>query len=464
MIALLCALATGLCFHLSSGLGDAWPLAWLAPLPILWLAYGGTRGWQVAAAAFAGYLLGELNLFQAYGFLGIPLAVMITVLAVVFAGVVILSRQIARRLPPLAGALAFPCLWTGWEYVASLVSPHGSFGSLAYSQVGAPVLIQSASLFGLWSVGFVICSTASLVALALRRPDRRLALLGLAALLFGANLGFGLWRLAQPQAAPVRVAAVADDRLGKLAWTADRSSAIAATTAYAQHARALARTADFVVLPEKFAFLTPDDRAAVLAPLQQVADQAGSTLIAGFDDKGTRANEALVLRPRTAPFAYAKRHLIPGLETGYVKGQGPGLFAPGRSVAICKDMDFPQTLRADASRHIGILFVPAWDFGRDDWAHARMAILRGVEGGYGMVRSAQHGLATISDAQGRVLARASSNRGEAAIAALPPGPGDTLYVRIGDLFAWLCVAAGLILAFAGVLSRPSALTSPRSSV
>lgn len=463
MTALIAALLTGALFHFSTGLNDVWPLAWLAPLPVLWLAYGGERGWKTAAAAFAGYLLGQLNLFEAYALLGLPLFVMVAIISAVFALCVMFGRFAARRLPPLAAALAFPCAWTAWEFLFSLISPHGSFGALAYSQVSAPVLIQGAAVFGLWWVSFLICAVASLVALALRRPDRQVALLSAATLLFLFNLGFGALWMTRGTETAVRVAGVADDRLGKFAWTADRTNAVTAATGYAAQARRLALGgAAFVVLPEKFAYLKPEYRAEALAPLQAVADDTGATLIAGFDDKGTRTNEALVLRPHMAPFAYAKRHMIPGLESGYRPGPGAGLFAPGLSVAICKDMDFPQTLRADARGGIKMLFVPAWDFDRDGWAHARMAVMRGVEGGYAVVRSAQHGLVTVSDSHGRVMKAPSDGRGLSS--AVSPGEGGTPYLRIGDLFGWLCAAGAAILLIAGLMRRPLALTSGPSSV
>lgn len=464
MDALIAALLSAALFHFATGLNDVWPLAWLAPVPLLWLAYGGGSARRTAVAAFSAFLLGQLHLFQAYLVIGLPLLIMMMIIAAVFALCVLFARFAARRLPPLVAALAFPAAWTAWEFLSSLVSPHGSFGALAYSQVSAPVLIQGASLLGLWWVSFLICATASFAALAIRRPAARIPLLAAAALLFGANLGFGVWRLEQPQGAGVRVAAIADDRLGKDAWTADAAHAVAATTAYASHARAAAARADYIVLPEKFAFLKPDYRAQALAPLQQAADQTGATIVAGFDDKGTRANEALVLRPHAEPFFYAKRHMIPGLESGYVPGRGAGVFAPGRSVAICKDMDFPRTLRSDAQSRIGLMLVPAWDFDRDAWAHARMAVMRGVEGGYAIARTAQHGLSTVTDAQGRVVARTASAEGAPAVAEVPAGPGTTLYVRIGDVFGWLCAAVAAILLAAGILRRPSPLTSTRASV
>ena len=47
------------------------------------------------------------------------------------------------------------------EFAAGLLSPHGSFGSIAYSQVSVPIFLQSASLFGMYSITFVLSLVAS---------------------------------------------------------------------------------------------------------------------------------------------------------------------------------------------------------------------------------------------------------------------------------------------------------------
>jgi apolipoprotein N-acyltransferase len=123
-------------------------------------------------------------------------------------------------------------------------------------------------------------------------------------------------------------------------------------------------------------------------------------------------------------------------------------------VAICKDMDFPAWTRRYAAAGARVLFVPAWDFGEDAWLHGRMAVLRGVEGGFAVARAAQEGLLTASDACGRIVAERRSDSEEEVMleCSVPAGPGDTLYSRWGDWFGWLNVAAlaaGLLL-----LSRP----------
>jgi apolipoprotein N-acyltransferase len=102
--------------------------------------------------------------------------------------------------------------------------------------------------------------------------------------------------------------------------------------------------------------------------------------------------------------------------------------------------------------------VPAWDFGRDAWSHASWAILRGVEGGFSIVRAARRGLLTVSDQYGRVLSAKASADAPAVllVTTAPLGPGTpTLYARLGDWFGWLSVAMSLI-AWLSVRQEPRA--------
>ncbi len=71
-----------------------------------------------------------------------------------------------------------------------------------------------------------------------------------------------------------------------------------------------------------------------------------------------------------------------------------------------------------------------------------MAIVRGVENGFTVVRSAQEGFITVSDAYGHVLAeKASATEPDARLVLeIPAGPGATFYTRYGDWFGWTNVA------------------------
>ncbi|MBW8771194.1 MAG: hypothetical protein JF589_15680 [Gemmatimonadetes bacterium] len=447
MNALACAIAGAILFVLALGTPNAWPLMWIAPVPLLWLALGHSSWRRVALASLAGGALGQLGWLWPYlRVMGVaPVLVAALVPAIAFMLVVLATRYAARRLPMLAATLVFPALWTGFEWLSASLSPHGTFGAWAYSQISAPVMIQSASLLGAWVVSFLIAYFAAGVALALRRFS--LSPLVLPVALVCVNVAFGMWRLEAAQGPTVRVAAAARDHDDA------RTASVVAVDESREVRRLASQGARIVVFDEKSAKLPMEQRDAVLAPLLAAARETHTRIVAGFDVTGAeRRNAAFTIDENGRVATYTKRHHIPGLESGYTIGGGPGLLDAGESVAICKDMDFQQTLRDDAAAgaragSLGLMLVPAWDFTTDGWMHARMAVLRGVEGGYAIVRAAANGLLTVSDSRGRLLADRPSGKTtyESVVVDVPRGPGATPYVRFGDVFAWMMGLIGLAL-------------------
>ena len=78
-----------------------------------------------------------------------------------------------------------------------------------------------------------------------------------------------------------------------------------------------------------------------------------------------------------------------------------------------------------------------------------MAVLRAVENGFALARSARNGLLTLSDNRGRILAETATAPGRFASISgiLSVAPEETFYARTGDWFAWLCVATfGVLIA------------------
>ncbi len=446
MIILLCAALSGVMFYLSQGLDAVWALAWIAPLPLLWLAYGETgRRWLFLAGIFA-FGAGQIYFLPTYGLVLLP-TVGAAMLGggILFAGALLFARVVQRRLSVWWTLLAFPALWTAVEYLGSLVSPHGSWGAFGYSQAAWPAAIQIAALFGVYAVSFLLCLFANALALVMRGA-RTAGLAGIALCLLA--LVFGYARLAQPAGEIVGVAALADEgRAYRQAFkTGDPAAALAVTREYADAVRAQAvKGAHVFVTPEGSLALS---RAVVLAPLAAAARDTASVIVTGAQLHAPERDMAFAFMPDGRLLDYDKRHLLLPLEARYTPGQAPGLLGDGRATAICKDMDFPRTIRADAQNGIRLMVVPAGDFMKDDWIHARMAILRGVENGFAVVRSAFNGLETVSDARGQVLASARVDHPGLIVARaeVPLGPGPTLYTRIGDVFAWACVALALGLA------------------
>jgi apolipoprotein N-acyltransferase len=463
MIVVLCALLSGALFYLSQGPADLWCLAWLAPTPVLWLAYGDAANRQLVFAALAAFVIGQCYIFFftiAFRIvppvIAIPLMISTFVLqAIAFPAAIMFARYVQRRSSPLVALLAFPACWTAFEYAISLFSPHGSYGSLAYSQMSAPVLIQNASLFGLYSVTFLICLFANAVAIALHGQKGSWIAVALGTAICAANVAFGFARLAEPEPGAIRVAALSDKKAQAEAFHADTlAAAVGLSSYYARAVRAAAaKGARLVVIPEGGFIVRPAWRTAVFAPLIAASRETGVQIVAGAYERTLPGDLAITFNPDGSVDLYAKRHPMPLMESQFAPGTESGLIGNGRAVTICKDMDFPRSIRDTSQSGVRLMAVPAGDFIDDAWIHSRLALMRGVENGFSVVRSAYLGLVIAGDSHGRVVASkmAWPRAGMTAIVAdLPLGPGPTLYTRIGDVFAWLCFVLSLAI---GALAR-----------
>ena len=452
MSAILAAALSGIMFYLSQGYGDVWVLVWFAPVPLLWLAYGDTPTWRVMAASAVAILGGTGYILQSpYLHLIPPLVIgmSLVVFAVLFCAAVWFARHVQRRASPLLTLFAFPLCWTAFEFLMQMRSPNGTYGSLAYSTLAAPVLVQSASLFGMYAVTFLIGLFANTLTMALRPRRETLAAIGVGLVICAANVVFGMVRLARPQPDTLRVAAIVDATAEGEAW---RSHSLAAdlkvTEAYARDIRLAAQEgAKFVVTSEGDMASIPALQSAIIAPLVAASRDTGAQIVAGFHSNAPEADFALAIAPDGSVQRYDKRHPVPGIEDRFTPGRAPGWLSDGRAMEICKDMDFPDTIRSDAARGISVMGVPAGDKGIDGWQHGIMSVMRGVEGGFAMVRPAHEGLEIVSDPQGRLVAlKQDAPTGlTMTVADVPLGSGPTLYARIGNVFPWMCVLCSLIL-------------------
>lgn len=461
MSTVIAVLLTAAMWFWSSGTHHLWLLAWLAPVPLL-VVVARLRWWQAALSTYIASLISALNFVLAYP--SFPRGVLISgILGIALQGttVVLLWRRIARRTGAVMTVLAYPALTVAMELVSSLTGPHGTFGSLGYSQSDVLPIIQLASLIGVMGVSFLVALVgASLAEAWRRRTDLRARNLALAIGVFPllAALIFGLVRLRQsPASRDVKIGLLANDTRVGLWRTTDSVKALKLIRNYTDRAGALAaKGAEIVVLPEKFVGVTGEYDSSARAILSDASRQYHVTLLAGLNslqDKSSR-NLALVYGPAGEVRAeYDKRHPVPGFEDDVVLGKGPGLIpelGDTIGVAICKDMDFVSLGREYANAGAGLMLVPAWDFGTDGWIHSRMAVVRGVEGGFAVARSAADGLLTLSDPYGRIVAEASSDDSLASVlGTLRMGGGGTLFSRTGEWFAWAClVGSGLLLVIA----------------
>jgi apolipoprotein N-acyltransferase len=446
--------ATGIsaaCWWFGSGLHPLWWVTWLAPLPMLWLAPR-VRAHQAVLAAFAAYAVGSFNIWTyLHTYIGLPMPVMayaIGLPGLMLALCVWLFRRLLVRGRVLAAACAVPALWVAAEYINNLLSPHGTFFNIAYTQMDALAVIQIAAVTGIWGIGFLMLLLPAAVAAqaAPRATKRGRVMVIVSVSCVVVVVAFGSWRLQSPAGTTLRVGLVSLQK--PVNPDLDGAAGQALETRYADAIERLANAGARTVLIPETSFTTAN---AIIPAFAELSKRHDLTVGAGIDFKGDprgARNMLTVLQPGAAsPVTYNKHHLLIGMDP-FVPGDRPAMLegSPRTGLAICKDMDFLDTGRTYAAEGAQWLMVPANDFIVDGWLHSRMAIMRGVENGFAMARAARNGRLTLSDDRGRVLAEASSERNDAELVGnLPLRQTRTLYSRWGDWFAWLDLAALLVL-------------------
>jgi apolipoprotein N-acyltransferase len=117
------------------------------------------------------------------------------------------------------------------------------------------------------------------------------------------------------------------------------------------------------------------------------------------------------------------------------------------SSVICFDMDFPSFINNAGKKHVDIMLVPANDWKDITPLHANMARLRAIENGFSLVRCTGHGLSLTTDYYGKTLCELDyyKTRENIMFSDVPIKGVNTIYARVGDWFAWLCIVGFVFL-------------------
>jgi apolipoprotein N-acyltransferase len=368
------------------------------------------------------------------------------------------DAALVRRVPAWARTLVFPAAAVVLDWAFGLTS-WGTLGSLAYSQFGFLSLTQLASVTGIWGIVFLIMWLAPVTnevwERGFGRATLRWSIVPLTAvLLFVLLLGGVRLAVFNPTVPTVRVAALAPDR-------ALRESD--------QHARVIddlmARTrreaqagARIVSWSEAAASVRKEDEAAlirraeVLAREERIYLQLGLVVELPTEHYPFAENRAILIDPSGAVVQNYFKAIHP-LGDANVFAPGPGVVPTtdtpyGRlATVICFDADFPALVRQAGRARADILLVPSNDWQPVDTIHARAATFRAVENGVALVRPTGNGISVAVDRLGQPLATADyfATPALTMVADVPTRGVATIYPRIGDAVAYLCVALLLVL-------------------
>ena len=395
-------------------------------------------------------------------------------------------RALARRyeiaLPLLTGAA-----WVGAELArgrlltGSPIFIGNPWGLTGYAQSEVLPLVQIASVTGIYGVSFVVvCVNAALAELWFRgrdgaRSGRRLAvLLGLAVLPALVSLVYGYSALGNSAKAvedETRVGVtVAQGNLSVgRRWRSDMYGRNLDVYLALSHEAASQDKPRIVFWPESSMAFFLDDEPLYRKAIARVLRHHDVELLAGGPRKGEKAHEYTNSIYSIAPSGdiqgrYDKQYLVPFAE--YFPFQIDILdrdFSSVRSfqhgtqthpiptragpagIVVCNEVMLPEVVGQRVADGAAYLVNPSNDSWIDDPKYTGqqfdIARMRAVEQRRYLVRASTAGPSAIIDPWGRILGTTEVGTRGFASGEIQARHERSLYGRVGDLFAMLCVLA-----------------------
>jgi apolipoprotein N-acyltransferase len=449
--------------------------AWLAAIFLLRFvrSYSPRTGLPIAWLVLTGAFL-----FQFRGMVPVPLSLYIVIAfsyglvqTIPFA----FDRLLAAGIEGFSSTLVLPCTWVATEYLVATFTPYGSWGAAAYSQYENLTLIQLVSITGLYGVSFLIAWCAAVVNWAwekdfewreIRRGVAWLAAATAAVLVYG-GVRLGLPPSDEPT---VRIASLSKIDL-ELIPSPEVGERVFNGAATAEDIALIRRHGDtinqdllrrterearagakIVFWGESNGYSFKEDEQRFINHGAMVARDGSIYLGMGVaiwnpDSTSPLENKIVLITPGgDVAWSGLKAIPVPGTEaelSARDEGKIRVLETPyGRlSSVICFDMDFPGLLHEAGRLQTDIMLVPSNDWIEIDPWHTEMARFRAIEQGFNLVRQTSNGLSVATDTRGRVLSRMDhfTTRDRVMVSQVPTRGVTTLYSKVSDLFAWLCI-------------------------
>jgi apolipoprotein N-acyltransferase len=423
---------------------------------------------------------------------GIGYFIFVVILCVFNSSFFLIDRLLAPRLKGFASTLVFPLAIVTMQYIMTIVSPYGSFGSLAYTQYGNLPLLQILSVTGLSGITFLLAWFASVVNWAWEKQFEwkqvwrgvvtYAGILAMIVIAGGASL------IAPTSSDTIRMAAIPATEIFEMSQdtrdSAERfqSGNITETELESIRTEFNANIDDLLERSEREAsagariifwsegagYVLEQDETALIERGGMLASQEGIYLgmaLATLKSGQTLVDNKIVLIEPSGEVAwqYFKARPVPGEPSVRGDGEILTLDTPYGKIAaaICFDMDFPNLIRQAGEAGVDVMFNPANDWEEVAPLRMRMATFRAIENGFSLVRPTSHGFSVATDYQARVLGLTNyfTSEDPVMVAYIPTKGVTTIYSRIGDLFAWLCIA-GLVAAIGWVVVRRKSAQAP----
>jgi apolipoprotein N-acyltransferase len=460
-----------------------------APPPTMRRAF--SLGLLTGIVYFAGTLYWLVETMTTFGGLATAIAVFAAALLVAYlslfpAAFAMVLVCLRRPLGVFGAILAVAPVWVATELGRQYVWDGFPWALFGYSQISILPIAQLAAVTGVYGLSALLALSSAAVAFLIvgDRGDgrRRWTVAAAVVVIIGACAMWGRARMAdgslEAVGDPVRVAVVQGNILQADKWNPRLRDVIIGR--YVTLTRqAIDRGAKFILWPESSMPVNFEDDVIRASAVKRIAREAGVTLLIGSDqeervhpgapvgDPTNRLfNAAFLIKPDgNVGAVYRKMHLVPFGEyvplkrllffvgpivesvSDFSPGTEPVLIPVGNhyaSTAICYEVIYGNLMRRftnDGSELLTTITNDAWyGWTSAAYQHWDQASMRAIENGRYLARAANTGVSGFVDPYGRVIEKSALFQEALLVQDVKFLRTRTIYSRIGDLVAWLCLA------------------------
>lgn len=465
-------------------------LAWFGLVPLLYAVEGARNGQAFRTGVVFGFLFSMFTLFWIV-FLQIETNIKILIVGGLFLLFLYVGAYfgISMLLGRLIGFWSLPLVITGLEYIRGIGELGFPWLTLGYTQARYPLFIQQAAVYGVYGISlWLILLNVSIYHTLKKRALRNLLL---TFMILICPLVYGVFRQQRSQDRVAYIGIVQPNIDPNLKFSREMRyktferlmslSVLCTRTSVDEYGDSL----DLIIWPETATpvFLKSPGKYQDL--VKHLVDRLNTPILTGtaiYESKNHDIfNGAILIEPyRNIEQEYRKIHLVPFGEHIPFDRQipilrkvdfGEGDYTPGNSVTvfeipefkfsclICFESIFTGLPRSAVRKGAEVLLNITNDgwFGKISGAqqHNNMAILRSVENGVVLLRSANTGISMIVDQFGRVMVEKPLFVEETIVAPVSVDPIHTPYRQIGDILPIVCLLLATMLVIRHYLSKRS---------
>ena len=389
-----------------------------------------------------------------------------------------------------------PCLWVSLEFVRGHLLTGFPWALLAYSQTFNLVVLQVADIFGAYGVSFIVMfvNVVLLEIIQSRKTKNSLTYLQIfiPLLILMGFLAYGAYRINEnpKRSCPLKVAVIQGNIPQEIKWVFSFQETIFKKYRLLTEIVHLKDPSDLIIWPETSfpAYLEFGEKDK---PLKQFIAQEDTPLLVGsIRLKDMRYFNSAILFSSSGEVLgfYDKLHLVPFGEYIPWRKLCPFLghivpiedFTPGMNDTVfsvsgrtCPSIKFGVLICfEDIFSNLAVRFVrrgadflinitnDAW-FGdtSSPYQHMQASVFRAVENRVYVVRAANTGISCVLDDLGRPLVTVKDSKGKEtfvtgyATSLVYKTGRASLYTKIGDAFAVVCILYAVVTIFFFLLRR-----------